>query len=176
MNKRPLTLATLLACLALVPLLTACGKSSLTGPDTTTVASAPKTELDTNVRFDYVVVHADGDLIGPGEFEFIRGLDRARTFTAVDNLSDGDVWKINQSAGWAKGEGTTFSVYFQATEWDKDILGNNVPDPNMDHRSATKTYTVAPGLNGQYSITLGNSACKVQIYYTLTTRAYEVQP
>jgi len=153
----------LLTCIAAA---TGCGKSSPMGPEAQPAAQAQGT-LTTYITYDYVVVHNDGDLIGNGEFEFYWGLNSRRAFTSA-TLGTGDVLKLSDR-GSVDGEGSTFSIYFEASEWDSDILGNDFRDPDMDKRSGTKKHTVAPELNGQYSITLGNSDCKVQFYYTLET-------
>ena len=167
MNKRLPNVLTLLACLTFIPLLAACGKNSPTGP-AAAATPEPQTELLTFVFFDFVVAHNDGDLIGDGEFEFRRGLNGNTTFTAV-KMGDGDAWEIESPAVRVEGEGSEIKVYFEASEWDTDILGRDFRDGDMDKRSKTNTHTVAENLNGQYSITLGNDDCRVQLYYTLKT-------
>jgi len=167
MNKRLPNVLTLLACLTFIPLLAACGKNSPTGPEAAATPE-PQTELRTSVTFDFVVAHNDGDLIGDGEFEFRWGVNGSTTFTPI-NMGNGDAWKINRYGALVVGEGSEIKVYFEASEWDTDILGRNFRDGDMDKRSKTNTHTVAEGLNGQYSMMLGNDDCRVQLYYTLLT-------
>jgi hypothetical protein len=167
MTTRLPRVLTLLACLTFLPLLTACGKGSPTGPDAAETPE-PQTELVTFVSFDFLVAHNDGDLIGDGEFEFRRGVNGNMTFTSV-KLGDGDAWDIEGSSTRVEGEGSEIKVYFEASELDTDLLGRDIRDGDMDKRSKTNTHTVAENLNGQYSIMLGNDDCKVQVYYTLKT-------
>ncbi len=156
---------TLLACLAATPLVTGCGKSS-TAPKVAP-EPVPTAVMYTDVRFDYVVVVDDGDFIGDGEFEFRRGVNGVNTL-ASKTMRTNDVWTIDRRQT-VRGEGSRIEVYFEASEWDKTILGDDVRDPDMDRLWQTKAYNVAEGLGGQYSITLGNSACKVKLYYSLIT-------
>jgi len=172
MKKRLPNVLTLLACLTFIPLLAACGKNSPTGPEAAATPE-PQTELLTFVFFDFVVAHNDGDLIGDGEFEFRRGLNGNTTFTSV-KLGDGDAWVIESAAIRVEGEGSEIKVYFEASEWDTDLLGRDFRDGDMDKRSKTNTHTVAENLNGQYSIMLGNDDCRVQLYYTLKTARHQV--
>lgn len=172
MNKRVPNVLTLLICLTLMPLLAACGKNSPTGPE---AAATPekRTELLTFVSFDFLIAHNDGDLIGDGEFEFRRGVNGNITFTSV-KLGDGDAWDIEGSSTRVEGEGSEIKVFFEASELDTDVLGRDFRDGDMDRRSKTNTHVVSENLNGQYSITLGNDDCKVQLYYTLKTVRNEV--
>ena len=165
--KRSITTSlTLAACLTAASLLTGCGKSSPTAPQVA-ADPGPAQVLFTSLRWDYVVCHVDGDLVGAGDFEFKRFFDR---YNALHNvtMSTGDVWQIKKFNS-ATGEGTRFKVAFEATEWDKNLIGENVRDADMNKRYKSRTHTIAEGLNGQYSFTLGNDDCKVQVYYTLST-------
>lgn len=157
---------TLLSCLAATALVTGCGKSSPTAPGVTPTP-APTTVVHTDVRFDYVAVVRDGDLIGDGDFEFRFGVNGATTFSAK-TLGTNDVWHID-TRRTVDGMGRPINVHFQASELDRDILGNIVPDPDMNGRNSTDEYTVAEGLGGQHAITLGNDFCKVKLYYSLIT-------
>lgn len=156
----------LLACLTAAPLLTGCGKSAPTAPDVAAEPAGP-TPVRLQVHWDVVKVINDGDLVGAGEFEFKRGLNSARTFTSK-TMSDGDRWEINKTEYYTGNEGDAFSVYFEASEWDTDLLGRNVPDSDMNKRNETDRFTIGSGAVGTHSITLGNDACKVQVLYVVS--------
>lgn len=172
MRMRLPNVLTLLACLTFLPLVTACGKDSPMGPKAAATPE-PQTYLVTFMSFDFLIAHNDGDLIGDGEFEFTRGVNGQTTFTAV-KLGDGDAWDIEGTSTRVEGEGSQIKVFLEASEWDTDLLGRDFRDGDMDKRSKTVTHTVAEDLNGQYSIMLGNDDCKVQLYYTLTTKRNDV--
>ncbi|MEK7316681.1 MAG: hypothetical protein AAB011_10895, partial [Candidatus Eisenbacteria bacterium] len=130
MNKRLPNILTLLACLIFLPLVTACGKDSPTGPETP-ASPEPQGDLVTFVSFDFVIAHNDGDLIGDGEFEFRRGINGSNSFTSV-KLGDGDAWEIEGASIRVVGEGSEIKVFFEASEWDTDILGRDFRDGDMD--------------------------------------------
>ncbi len=157
---------TLLACLAATALVNGCGKSSPTAPKEA-LPPVPTAVMHTDVRFDYLVVMNDGDFIGDGEFEFLRGVNGVNTVSSRTMRTD-DVWTINKRQT-VNGEGSLIDVGFQASEWDRTILGDDVRDSDMDRLWQSKLYHVTAGLGGQYSTTLGNSACKVKLYYSLIT-------
>lgn len=151
-------------------LLSGCGKSSPTAPEGTAAAPAEPGRQRVTLYWAFVEVINDGDLIGAGDFEFRRGLNGSRTFTSK-TLGTGDEWEIDKTEYFTAEVGTRFSVYFEATEWDADILGNEFPDPDMDGRSKTSSFTIGSERDGTRSITLGNDDCKVRVYFHLSFAA-----
>ena len=163
--KSPLKpLLILLTCTAA---LAGCGESSPTDPG----AGGPESKgsMYTQVRFDAVVVYQDGDLVGQGEFEFRWGVNEHQAFRAV-GLGKDDAWDPPYKGWGVEGAGSSIDVYFEASEWDVDVLGRDVRDSDMNRRHKTVKHTVGsePDLK-QYSIVLGNDDCKVQMLYTLQT-------
>jgi len=152
---------------------TGCGKSSPTGPEPPTVPTQ-KYLHQTKVIFDRIHVYNDGDLIGEGEFDFKRGVVGNITQKSVD-LTTGDDLNINDEV-LIGGDGAAFTVYFEASEWDTNILGNNFRDPDMDKRSKSVEFTGTRNSSESYSITLGNDDCKVTLYYTVQPRLAPVTP
>jgi len=169
-HTRRMAMGWLLA--AAVSVSTGCGKSSPTAPE---AAAAPTQQPFTQavILFDYIHVVNDGDLIGKGELDFTWGVDRKRTQKSA-TLSDGDDLTIDRSE-YVNGEGTDFTVYFEASEWDTDLLTGNFRDPDMNKRSKTVYFTVSPGMRGSYTVTLGNDDCKVVLHYTVFTQVAYTQ-
>jgi hypothetical protein len=160
-------------CLVVAVASTGCGKSSPTAPEPAAVP-AQQYLHQSRVAFVAIRVHDDGDLIGAGEFDFKWGIvgnitQKSATLTTGDDLMIQDKVLID-------GDGTTFTVYFEASEWDTDILGNNFRDPDMNKRSKTAEFTGTRDRMDSYSITLGNDDCKVTLYYTVQPLLVPVTP
>ena len=158
---------------AAATLTTGCGKSSPTGPQPPAVP-AQQYLHQSRVRFERIHVSNDGDFIGPGELDFKVGLVGDITQQSA-TLTTGDDLQIEAEVG-ILGDGVAFTVYFEASEWDTDILGNNFRDPDMNKRSKTVEFTGTRSSKESYSITLGNDDCKVTLHYTVTPILVPVKP
>jgi len=151
-----------------------CSDSSPTAPDAAG-GQQDGTTLHTTVTFKAVVVHKDGDLIGKGDFEFYFRVNKNSAFRSV-SLGTGDAWDPGRIFWTVTGAGSEVKVGFEATEWDVNLIGKDVPDKDMDSRSATRSFSVPSSPSAspkEYSITLGNDNCKVQVYYELSSWASE---
>ncbi|MEK7316205.1 MAG: hypothetical protein AAB011_08500 [Candidatus Eisenbacteria bacterium] len=150
-----------------------CGKSSPTAPEPPAVPEQQYLH-QSRVIVDRIHVSDDGDLIGEGEFDFkwnVAGFDKQKSadLTTGDDLTIDDRFLIT-------GDGRSFTVYFEASEWDTDILGNNFRDPDMNKRSKTVEFTGTRSSSESYSITLGNEDCKVTLHYTVQALLVPVTP
>lgn len=166
--KTPSLLSLIL--LAAVVSLGGCSDSSPTAPSTAG-GQQNGTTLHTTVTFKTVVVHNDGDLVGKGEFEFYFRVNKNSAFRSV-TLGTGDAWDPGNIFYTVTGAGSEVKVGFEATEWDVNLLGKDVPDSDMDSRSGSRSFSVPSSPSPspkEYSITLGNSDCKVQVYFELST-------
>lgn len=152
---------------------TGCGKSSPTAPAPPAVPVQQYLH-QSKVHFAAIRVTDDGDLIGAGELDFKWGIVGDITQKSAD-LSTGDDLIINDDA-IIGGDAAAFTVYFEASEWDTDILGNNFRDPDMNKRSKSVEFTGIRDSFQSYSITLGNDDCKVTLYYTVQPRLEPVNP
>lgn len=152
---------------------TGCGKSSPTAPEPPAVP-AQQYLHQSRVAFTAIRVTNDGDLIGDGEFDFKWGVVGNITQKSAD-LTTGDDLMIDDKV-LIGGDEAAFTVYFEASEWDTDILGNNFRDPDMNKRSKTAAFTGTRDSMDSYSITLGNDDCKVTLYYTVQPLLVPVTP
>ncbi|MFO7608510.1 MAG: hypothetical protein R6X35_04840 [Candidatus Krumholzibacteriia bacterium] len=163
------------ACVLLVPLVACSGDdpASPAAPEPTTTYEAMQATF-TVLRFECLT---DGDGVeGAGEFDF-----------QVDVPYMNETWERNLSSGqsaaldWTNtiGMGTYTAdtpeprayteafVKFKCTEWDKDVLGRDFPDSDMDAREATARHTPVAGTEVVNYITLGNDQCRVRLHYRI---------
>lgn len=155
------------------PMLTGCGKSSPTAP--AAQPAGPDMRLETRVNVTRFLAVQDGDGIeGRGDFAFTASVGgHSKSWNRT--LGTGESATVN----WITvldGQSGSFGVTFKATEWDTDILGRDFPDADMDNRIDQKSYPFEAGIDGTYSITLGNDACRVRMYYTIVTSMVPVTP
>lgn len=67
--------------------------------------------------------------------------------------------------------GNSLELTFRATEWDQTILGRVFPDPDMNDRTSTASYSWRPGgdwiPDGDNYITLGSGSCRLRLHYRI---------
>lgn len=157
------------------PLLAGCGKSSPTRPTAAAPTAGPATTLQTTVTVKRILVIEDGDGVeGKGDFHFTAFVDLQRK-DWDRTMGNGESTTLNWSIVLHAQSGS-FDVTFRATEWDTNVLGQVYPDSDMDGREKSTSHSYAPSSDGNYSIELGNSNCKVRMYYTIESEWVPVQP
>lgn len=149
-------------------------------PTAPTSSSQSHLDWHSNITVTKFEALADGDVIGPGDFQFSADVGyrdttgtvyyRSGTKSWNRTLSDGESSTLNWSTDpESPYEGGAFAGYvlFYCTEWDTDISGNPVPDPDMNSRHGTAVEMLNPGARVSNYITMGTDRCKVRLFYTM---------
>lgn len=158
-----------------------CGSDHQSLPTAPAPPSPSQVYWRNNVTVTKFEALADGDGIeGAGEFEFSADVGYRDTTGTVyyqvatkswnRALSTGESSTLNWSTdlqGSYLGGAYAAYVQFWCTEWDADLLGNPVADPDMNLRHVTAVEKLNPGARVSNYITMGTDRCKVRLYYTM---------
>jgi hypothetical protein len=169
---------TLIATLCAGAIVTGCGGGG-DGPS----APAVPAMITLNLDFTYIEVEEDCDGIeGDGDFEFRVQTYRLPTDTAEIvyhksvNLGPGGYseWIGRRSYTFPATETEQRTVWFGASEMDKDVFGWTYTDSRLSYASGTLEYSYANGTwntLGVQSIALGSDGCRVTLRWTASADA-----
>ena len=156
----------------------------LSGPGLTEPLPEPKPQMVTlNIAMDRIYIEGDCDVAGvnnAGEFEFDVTEDVSATSTYTRNVYHGTprlvhgkhVSLSSRSRDYeiADDRVGNVTIGFEATEWDKNFGGSDIPDLDMKGRSGSVSHRFSNGTwsnLGRKTIRLGSkSSCRVELRYT----------
>jgi hypothetical protein len=128
--------------------------------------------------FPFIEVLEDCDGIeGDGEFDFVvrtvvAGGATTVLYDANPTLGPGGRTATIGRRAYPVADGDLVTVYFEASEWDRDIFGNVYHDSPLSGSLGATNHLFADGTSsrlGNRAITLGSDGCRVRLHWTAFT-------